>query len=66
MPRVLKLCALLLVNVVVALIASAIVESAIDRLIPTHLIAGVVQKQWALSTFTVQTAQLVVTPVIAN
>ena len=49
MPRVLKFFALLLVNVVVALIASAIVESAIDRLIPTHSIAGVVQKQWALS-----------------
>ncbi|HEU5453230.1 MAG TPA: hypothetical protein VFU76_14645, partial [Terriglobales bacterium] len=49
MPRVLKFCALLLVNVVVALIGSAIAERAIVRLIPTHSIVGVVQREWALS-----------------
>jgi hypothetical protein len=49
MLRALKFSGLLLINVLVALVGTAILETAASRVGPIHSLAGVLLKEWSLS-----------------
>lgn len=49
MLRVLRFCGLVLLNVVVALLGTAVVETAFGEVIPAHSLAVVLWKAWTLS-----------------
>jgi len=49
MPRALKFFGFLVINVVVALIGTAIVDSTIGKVFPAHSLVTVLWKEWILS-----------------
>jgi len=49
MPRALRFCVFLILQVVFALIGTAIIEHTLWRVIPTHSVSAIVQKEVTLS-----------------
>jgi hypothetical protein len=49
MPRGLKFCGALILHTIVALIGTAVLESAIGKAFRPHTLAGVLWKEWTLS-----------------